>query len=77
LELDTIKSFFPVEAPEFLYAHEALLVTSDNDPYMTSQEALDLQELLDIEMKVLNDAGHINTDSGYGEWPWVKEWVMG
>ena len=77
LQLDTIKSFFPVEAPELLFAEEVLLVTSDNDPYMSVDEASALQEILDIEMKVLEDAGHINADSGYGEWPWVKEWVMG
>jgi hypothetical protein len=77
LELDTIKSFFPVIAPEFLYADEALLVTSDNDPYMSADEALALQEVLDVEMKVLEGAGHINADSEYGEWPWVKEWVLG
>jgi predicted alpha/beta hydrolase family esterase len=77
LELDTIKSFFPVEVPDFLFAQEALLVTSDDDPYMTLEEASALQEELDVEMKVLESAGHINADSGYGEWPWVKEWVLG
>ena len=77
LELDTIKSFFPVVVPEFLFAEEALLVTSDDDPYMSAEEASALQEILDVEMKVLESAGHINADSGYGEWPWVKEWVMG
>lgn len=76
LELDTIKSFFPVVAPEFMFADEVLLVTSSNDPYMSSDEASALQEILDVEMKVLDDAGHINADSGYGEWPWVKEWVF-
>lgn len=75
LELDTIKTFFPVESPEFLFAEEVLLVTSDNDPYMSTDEALALRDALDIEMMVLNDAGHINADSGYGEWPWVKEWA--
>ncbi|MDQ1297861.1 MAG: serine hydrolase [Campylobacterota bacterium] len=77
LELDTLKSFFPVSIPDFLYAEEALLVTSTNDPYMSSEEASTLQEVLDIEMKVLENAGHINADSGFGEWPWAKEWVMG
>lgn len=76
LELDTIKSFFPVVAPEFLFADEVLLVTSDNDPYMTQDEASALQDVLDVEMKVLECAGHINADSGYGQWPWVKEWVV-
>lgn len=75
LQLDTLKSFFPVQPPEFLYADEALLVTSDDDPYMQSHEALALQDTLDVEMKILEHSGHINADSGFGEWPWVKEWV--
>jgi predicted alpha/beta hydrolase family esterase len=59
-----------------LFAEEVLLVTSDNDPYMTPEEALSLQKALGTEMKVLHGAGHINADSGFGEWPWVKEWVL-
>jgi predicted alpha/beta hydrolase family esterase len=75
-ELETLKSFFPLEAPSALFAEEALLVTSDNDPYMTQDEALSLQKTLGIEMKTIHNAGHINADSGFGEWPWVKEWVL-
>ena len=75
--MHTIKSFFPVSIPDFLYADEAMLVTSDNDPYMTSLEADALHEELDIHRLVLENAGHINADSGFGEWPWVKEWVKG
>lgn len=75
-ELETLKSFFPLEAPSNLFADETILVTSDNDPYMMPEEALSLQKSLGIQMKVLENAGHINTSSGYGEWPWVKEWVL-
>ncbi len=75
LELDTISSFFPVTPPDRLFATEAMLVTSTDDPYMTAIESVDLQSALGIEMKVLRDAGHINAESGYGEWPWVKEWL--
>jgi len=75
VELETIKSFFPVSAPKDLYAEEALLVTSTNDPYLTMDEAKALEKALEIPMKVIEGAGHINADSGYGEWPWVKEWV--
>lgn len=77
LQLDTIKSFFPVTPPSSLFAEEVMLVTSDNDPYMTQEEASELQKALGVEMKVLNNGGHINADSGFGEWPWVKEWVLG
>jgi predicted alpha/beta hydrolase family esterase len=31
---------------------------------------------LGIEMRVIHDGGHINTASGFGEWPFVKEWVL-
>jgi len=75
-EIETLKTFFPLEAPKHLYAEEVLLVTSDTDQYMTSEEALKLQSELGVEMKVIENGGHINTASGFGEWPWVKEWVM-
>ena len=73
--LEILKTFFPLQAPNNLFAEEALLVVSDNDPYMTMEEAQSLQKSLGIEIKILESAGHINADSGFGEWPWVKEWV--
>jgi len=72
-EIETIKSFFPLEAPKDLHAKSAMLVVSSNDPYMPLKEAWELQERLQIPMKVLNDAGHINAESGYGPWPWMLE----
>jgi len=75
LELETIKTFFPVTPPTNLYADEVMLVTSNTDPYMREEEAIALQANLDVEMLVLDDAGHINAESGYGEWPWVLEWL--
>lgn len=76
VKLDTIKSFFPVAAPTDLHAEEILLVTSTNDPYLDVDEAKALQEVLDIPMMVIEGAGHINADSGYGEWPWVRSWTL-
>lgn len=75
-EIETLKTFFPLKAPLNLFAEEALLVTSTNDPYMTTQEAEALQNALKIEMTVIENGGHINTASGFGEWSWVKEWVL-
>ena len=77
LELDTIKSFFPVTPPKTLFAKEVMMVTSDNDPYMDQDEAFALQKELGVEMRVLEAAGHINADSGFGAWPWVLQWVKG
>ena len=70
-EIQELKSFFPVQTPSNLYAKETILVTSTNDPYMSIDEANRLQKSLNVEMKLLQDAGHINADSGYGEWNWI------
>lgn len=77
LELDTIATFFPVTPPSNLHAEETLLVTSTTDPYMNVKEAEALQQALGIEMHTVQEGGHLNEDSGYGEWPWVYEWFRG
>ncbi len=76
-DIENIRKFFPYEMPNELYADEALLVTSTDDPYLTPDEAHMLQNSLGIPMKVLEHAGHINEKSGYGAWPWVLEWATG
>ena len=73
--IDELKSFFPILTPKTLYARDAILVCSDNDPYMDLEEAKKLQNNLKIKMKTLQNAGHINADSNYGEWHWMLEYV--
>ena len=75
-EIEELKSFFPIDAPKNLRAKEVLLISSTNDPYMSPQEASALQSSLGVEMEVLKDAGHINTDSGYGEWSWILQKII-
>lgn len=72
-DMPELKSFYPCKIPTNLYAQETLLITSTNDPYMTQDEANALQNSLHVDMKILENAGHINVDSGYGEWPWMLE----
>jgi len=72
-KIEELNEFFPVTPPKKLYAKESLLITSTNDPYMTEAEAKELEKELGIEMRVLQNAGHINSDSGFGEWPWMLE----
>ena len=72
-EVQELKEFFPVKIPHTLNAANALLITSTNDPYLMMDEAKILQTNLNIEMKVLENAGHINTQSGYGKWPWILQ----
>ena len=73
--VEEIKEFFPLELPTKTSAKETLLVSSTNDPYMTISEAKELQESLQVPMEILENAGHINADSGYGKWPWILEEV--
>lgn len=72
-KIEELKSFFPCRAPANLYAKEALLVASTNDQYMSLDDASLLAKSLEVEMLILQNAGHINSDSGYGEWPWILE----
>lgn len=71
-EIDT---FFPVEPPVSLYATNVTLITSDNDPYMATEEASALAETLHVRHIVLENAGHINAASGYGKWPEIVTMV--
>jgi uncharacterized protein len=76
--ISQIKDFFPIKPPKNLYAQSKLLISSTDDKYMNESEAKKLAKKLGLESydhKPLINAGHINSESGYGEWPWVLEWV--
>jgi len=70
-KVSEIQEFFPQTPPKKLFANEVLLIGSTNDPYMSTTELQKLQKELGVELKVLENAGHINSDSGFGEWPWI------
>jgi len=70
-----LSSFYPCEAPQNLYTDKGILIGSTNDPYMSLDELKSLQKNLNIPLEILQDAGHINTDSGFGEWPWILQEV--
>ena len=75
-KVEELKEFFPLTPPLNLYAKETLLVISTNDPYLSVDEVKDLQQSLHVTMKILENAGHINADSGYGEWQWMLKEVQ-
>ena len=72
-QVQELQEFFPQQVPSTLNVADALLICSDNDPYMSVTEATELQAALKIDMKMLKNAGHINADSGYGQWPWMLQ----
>ncbi len=73
-DIELLKSFFPAQLPKELFADEALMVVSDDDPYIDKEEAETMTRFLGIDIVWLHGAGHINEKSGYGEWPWVLNW---
>lgn len=74
-EIEELKTFFPYPIVKDLKAKEVIMVGSTNDPYMSVDEIMDLQSELNIGLKILDDAGHINEDSGYGELSCAVEWI--
>ncbi|SFZ98638.1 hypothetical protein MNB_SV-5-420 [hydrothermal vent metagenome] len=73
---DTIKTFFPCEIPKNIYANEVQMIVSNNDPYIEIDEAKSLAEHFNIPLKIIENAGHINADSGYGKWGFIEKLVM-
>ncbi len=75
-EVDTIKTFFPCTLTENLYAKEVQMIVSDNDPYIEVEEAQMMAKHYDIPLTIINNAGHINADSGYGKWELIEKLVL-
>jgi predicted alpha/beta hydrolase family esterase len=57
-------------------AGSTLLVCSDDDPYCPPGAIAMFAEPLGIEPVVIEGAGHINSDAGYGPWPDCEEWAL-
>ncbi len=70
------QDFYPAPLPEQLYAEEGHIIVSDNDPYISPEEAKGMATHFDIPITILKNAGHINTESGYGKWEWIEKLVM-
>ncbi|PTB83766.1 hypothetical protein C9926_01165, partial [Sulfurovum lithotrophicum] len=72
----TIKTFFPCPLPKSLYANEIHMIVSDDDPWVALNEAKNIAKQYDASFTVLENAGHINADSGYGKWEYIERRVM-
>jgi len=75
-EEKTIKTFFPCEAPSELYAKEIHMIVSDDDPWVKMEEAQDIASHYNATFTSIQNAGHINADSGYGKWDLIEKLVM-
>ena len=72
----TIKTFFPAPLPGSLKAEKIEMIASDNDPYMEIDEAKAIANHYAIPLKIIENARHINADSGYGKWEYIEKLVM-
>ena len=72
----TIKTFFPCPLPQNIYAKEVHMIVSDDDPWVRVDEAKKLATHFNATLTVLENAGHINADSGYGKWEWIEQLVL-
>jgi predicted alpha/beta hydrolase family esterase len=57
-------------------AGATLLVCSDDDPYCPRGAVVTFGEPLAIDSRVIDGAGHINPEAGYGPWPDCEEWAL-
>ena len=73
--VEAAKSFYPYPIAKDLKAKEVIMIASTNDPYMSKEEAIELQEKLAVNIEVLENAGHINASSGFGKFDYVQEWI--
>lgn len=55
---------------------QGMLVASKNDPWMPFSQAEQLSQCWGLAFYNAGFVGHINSDSGYGEWPLIKELVL-
>jgi len=75
-EIEELKSFFPYSLPDDLKSNLSIMASSDNDPYISIDELYSISNKLAIGLKVLENAGHINTESGYGKLDCSYDWVI-
>jgi uncharacterized protein len=62
-----LQSFKPI--PQHTLPFPSLLVASSNDHWITAERAEEMAHQWGSRFHLITEAGHINTDAGYGEWP--------
>jgi predicted alpha/beta hydrolase family esterase len=71
-----VASFYPVPYDASTVeaaAGETLLVCSDGDPYCPERAD---RAYPGLETVLVDGGGHLNTDAGYGPWPWIEEHAL-
>ena len=64
---DEVRGFSPV--PLVRFSFPSIVVASSDDPYVSVERAQTFARAWGSRFVVIEAAGHINTDSGHGDWP--------
>jgi predicted alpha/beta hydrolase family esterase len=67
LMVDAVASFAPVPLEPLPFP--SILVASSDDPYVSVERAETFARAWGSRFVMIGAAGHLNADSGYGEWP--------
>src|SRR5262249_11155011 len=67
LVVEAVASFAPVPLEPLPFP--SIVVASSDDPYVTFERAQIFGRAWGSRVVVIGAAGHINTDSGHGDWP--------
>ncbi|HEX4878766.1 MAG TPA: alpha/beta hydrolase [Limnobacter sp.] len=62
--------------PASLLGVPGILIASTNDPWMKVTQAQYWAEVWGLRFTWIQNAGHINTESGYGRWPGLERVVV-
>jgi predicted alpha/beta hydrolase family esterase len=73
--VEAAQTFYPYDIPNDLKANEVIMASSTNDPYMSVEEAIQLSSKLNIGNKIMENAGHINAASGFGQLDCALDWL--
>jgi predicted alpha/beta hydrolase family esterase len=77
---EPIRPFFPVpldRAAVAAAAERTRLVCAPDDPYCPEGAAALYGEPLGLEVDLIEGAGHVNPDAGFGPWPAAEAWCYG
>jgi predicted alpha/beta hydrolase family esterase len=69
--LDSVETFAPVPLAPLPFP--SIVVASDDDPYVSPSRAEAFARALGSRFVRAGAAGHINSDSGHGDWPLGRE----
>jgi predicted alpha/beta hydrolase family esterase len=78
-EIAAVVRFRPREIDAATLARAArttLMICSDEDPYCPAGAEAAFPGVFE-DVRRIPGGGHLNTDAGYGPWPFAEDWALG